>query len=100
MKRLLWFLIVGSKGGLNRARIIMLLHDRPYNANQITEELGLDYKTVRHHLKVLEDNNIIAPVGKKKYGALYFLSTLMEDNYDMFCEIWDQIKDNTGDDNG
>jgi hypothetical protein len=29
---------------MNRARIIRALKDRPYNANQLTEVLGLDYK--------------------------------------------------------
>ena len=59
MKTILWWLIAGSKGGINRARIIKELHDRPYNANQLTEKLDLDYKTVRHHLKVLLENRII-----------------------------------------
>jgi DNA-binding transcriptional ArsR family regulator len=59
MKRVIWWLIVGTKSGLNRARIIRALEERPYNANQLAEALGLDYKTVRHHLKVLMDNKII-----------------------------------------
>lgn len=91
MKRLLWWLIAGTKGGLNRARIIMILHDRPYNANQLTEQLGLDYKTVQHHLKVLKKNDIITTAGDKKYGAMYFLSDLMETHYEIFREIWEQI---------
>ena len=97
MKKLLWWLIAGSRGGINRARIIRLLHDRPYNAHQLAEKLNLDYKTVRHHLKILEDNNMITPAGRKKYGAVYFLSALLEENYSDFEEIWEQIKD---EDNG
>ncbi len=46
MKQILWWLIAGSKGGINRARIIMALKKRPYNANQLTQLFGLDYKTV------------------------------------------------------
>lgn len=93
MKRLLWWLIAGTKGGIKRADIIHLLKDRPYNANQLTEKLGVDYKTVRHHLKVLEDNNIITTSGSggKKYGAVYFLSDIMEENYKDFEEIWNKI---------
>ena len=91
MKRLLWWLIAGTKGGLNRAKIIMILHDRPYNAHQLTEELGLDYKTVRHHLKVLQKNDIVTITGAKSYGAMYFLSDLMEQHYGLFQEIWEQI---------
>ena len=92
MKRLLWYLIAGTKGGVNRARIIKCLQERPYNANQIAEKLNLDYKTVRHHIKVLEDNNIIVSSGDK-YGTLYFLSSDMENNLDVFEEIWNSIKD-------
>lgn len=51
MKRILWWLIAGTKGGVNRARIINILNERPYNANQLSEVVDLDYKTVRHHLK-------------------------------------------------
>ena len=47
MKRLLWWLIAGTKGGTNRARIIILLHDRPYNANQIAERLRIPIGTVK-----------------------------------------------------
>ncbi|HPX77955.1 MAG TPA: ArsR family transcriptional regulator, partial [Methanobacterium sp.] len=32
MKKLLWWLIAGSSGGPNRARIILMLNERPYNA--------------------------------------------------------------------
>jgi DNA-binding transcriptional ArsR family regulator len=93
MKRLLWWLLAGSKGGINRAKIIKLLNDRPYNANQLAEQLNLDYKTIRHHLKVLEKNNVITSSGsgEKKYGAMYFLSTSMEMSYNVFEEIWEQI---------
>ena len=62
MRKLLWWLIAGSVGGPNRGRIIMKLHEKPKNAHQISEELNLNYKTVRHHLKILEENKIINPV--------------------------------------
>ncbi len=84
-------MIAGTKGGINRARITNMLHDRPYNANQLAKKLDLDYKTIRHHLKVMEDNNIITSSGGEKYGEVYFLSTMMEKNYDIFEEIWEKI---------
>ena len=90
MKKLLWWLIAGSKGGVNRARIIKVLKDRPYNANQLAEALELDYKTVRHHLEVLEKNSVIISKGDG-YGAIYFLTTDMEENFSVFEEIWSQI---------
>lgn len=90
MKRLLWWLIAGTKGGINRAKIIVALKERPYNANQLAEVYDLDYKTVRHHIDVLLDNKIITTSGEK-YGAMYFLSKSMEENYEVFEEIWNKI---------
>lgn len=90
MKRLLWWLIAGSRGGESRARIISTLVDQPSNANQLAEILKMDYKTIRHHLGVLKDNRIIVQQGDK-YGAVYFLSVEMEENYGLFKEIWDKI---------
>lgn len=92
MKKLLWWLIAGSSGGPNRAKIIMKLNERPYNAHQLAEELDLNYKTVRHHLKVLEENKVVTSSGKQKYGELYFLSDKMIDNFDVFDEIWEKLK--------
>jgi predicted ArsR family transcriptional regulator len=72
----------------------MALHQRPYNANQLSETLNLNYKTVRHHIKVLEENNVITSTGKNKYGEMYFLTDKMEENYDTFQEIWGELKIN------
>jgi DNA-binding transcriptional ArsR family regulator len=90
MKRALWWLIAGTKGGVNRARMINALNDRPYNANQLSAVLELDYKTIRHHLKVLSENNVVTSTGSG-YGAMYFLSPAMEENYTLFEEIWAKI---------
>jgi len=90
MKRVLWWLIAGTKGGVNRARMINALNDRPYNANQLSAVLELDYKTIRHHLKVLSENNVVTSTGSG-YGAMYFLSQTMEENYALFEEIWEKI---------
>jgi len=88
MKNLLWYLVAGTRGGETRGRIIDFLKKSPSNANKIAEILKLDYKTVRHHLEVLEKNNVIIPVNKGNYGAVYFLSELMESNIQLFGEIW------------
>jgi len=73
-----------------RARIIMALRDSPMNANQLADYLGVDYRTVRHHLEILERNKIVASAGEK-YGVTYFLTPLMEENYSIFEEIWEKI---------
>lgn len=90
MRRSLWYLIASSRGGANRARIIKLLNDRPYNVNQLAELLDVDYKTIKHHIEVLEDNKVVQAEGEK-YGRLYFLSSKMEENYETFLAIWEQL---------
>jgi predicted ArsR family transcriptional regulator len=90
LKYLLGWLIAGTRGGPTRARIIQALKDSPQNANQLANKLKMDYKTMRHHLEVLEKNKIITSVGNR-YGATYFLSQAMEDNYAMFEEIMKKI---------
>jgi DNA-binding transcriptional ArsR family regulator len=93
MRRILWYLVAGSRGGTNRARIIEALHDRPYNVNQLSLELDLDYKTIQHHIKVLEDHDILVNSSEeKKYGAMIFLSNRMEENYPIFLEILSKMK--------
>ena len=53
-KRLLWFVFTGTRGGLNRLKIISKLKEKPLNINQLAKEFGLDYKAIQHHIKVLE----------------------------------------------
>lgn len=85
-KRLLWFVFAGSRGGLNRLKIISQLKQNPKNTNQLANDLGLDYKAIQHHIKVLEKNNLITKVGEK-YGVLYFISTFLEVNMETLEEI-------------
>ena len=85
-KRLLWFVFTGSKGGLNRIRLISIIRKTPLNANQLAKELGLDYKAIQHHVNVLEKNNLITHVGEK-YGTVFFISTFLEVNLETFDEI-------------
>ncbi len=83
-------MLAGSSGGQNRGRIIMLLRGRPSNAHQMAKELGLDYKTVRHHLDVLQENQLLVARGEG-YGRMYFLSPTLDVNFPAFEEIWAQI---------
>ena len=91
VKRVLWYLFAGSRGGINRARIIDLLKEHPYNMNQLAEALKLDYKAIQHNISVLERNNIVSKMGEK-YGVLYFISNHLEANIDAFNEIRSKMK--------
>ena len=89
-KRFFWWILIGSAGGHNRARILHELTQTPRNANELATTLNLDYKTTRHHLEFLETNRLITTVGNR-YGLLYFPSDLLEENIHLFNEIWEEI---------
>jgi len=73
-RSLMWYLLYGTRGGPNRLRILEELERRPANAHQLAGSLALDYRTVRHHLRLLERSAAIArPVGDA-YAAPYELS--------------------------
>jgi DNA-binding transcriptional ArsR family regulator len=90
LKYLLGWLIAGTRGGVTRAKIIEALKETPQNANQLANVLEMDYRTIRHHLKILEKNRLITSAGNG-YGTTYFLSTELEENYGLFEEIVNKI---------
>jgi len=90
LKYMLGWLIAGTRGGVMRARIIRALKEKPLNANQLSDVLEKDYRTIRHHLEVLQKNRIIVSAGDR-YGVTYFLSPEMEENYALFEEILKRI---------
>ncbi len=90
LKYVLGWLIAGTRGGVTRAQIIRALREAPQNANQLANLLEMDYRTIRHHLRVLEKNRITTSAGEK-YGLTYFLSSEMEENYELFEEIWERF---------
>lgn len=96
MRQLLWWIIGGSRGGRNRLRIVRTLQERPMNTNQLSETLDLNYKTVQHHLEVLEENNIVTTQGDN-YGKMYFLTDQMTQNLDILEEVAEQADLDTND---
>ncbi len=88
--RILWYVFATTKGGPTRVKIMELLNGRPYNMHQISKNLKLDYKTVQHHIRVLEENRVIT-AEEKKYGTIYFPSGLFEDVKDIFDEIKSKV---------
>ncbi|AFK20226.1 ArsR family transcriptional regulator [Haloferax mediterranei ATCC 33500] len=86
MEKALWYLLTATRGGENRVRIIRTLSERPRNANRLADELDVGYKTIRHHLDVLESHGVIE-AGGDKYGRLYFLTDHFEQYRDTFEEI-------------
>lgn len=87
-KRMMVYVFVASRGGQNRARIVGLLRTEPSNPNRISEKLGLDYKTVQHHVRLLEQNGVIVASSKGAYGAVYFLTPYFEKHFDEIRTMW------------
>lgn len=90
INNVLYWLLANSLGGINRGRILEQLFTKPQNANELSKNLNLEYKTVRYHLKVLEENSLITSVGGG-YGKTYFPSDELEQNKHFFNKIWDEI---------
>ncbi len=91
MEKALWYLLAGTRGGENRARLVRAIDDRPRNANRLSEALGLEYNTVRYHLDKLEDHDVVE-TGGDEYGALYFLTDRFERHREAFERITDRME--------
>ncbi len=86
IRRLFCWVLIGSKGGPTRLQILELLREGPANANQIAMRLNLNYKTVQHHLRILEENHMIVAEGER-YNVTYRLSPELLDNIDILDSI-------------
>jgi predicted transcriptional regulator len=87
VKYVLWWLLVNTQGGENRAKILKKILQNPCNANELSNSLELNYKTIRYHLDLLEKNAIIVSIGEK-YGKTYFPSDDLKELESYFNEIW------------
>jgi DNA-binding transcriptional ArsR family regulator len=90
MEGVLWYVLTGTRGGKNRIRILKTIDERPRNANQLAEDLDLDYKTVRHHLDVLAENDVVEDSGDD-YGAVYSPTDRVRNHWDVVERIFDQV---------
>jgi len=85
-RRLFWWLLVGSKGGRTRLQILGALRLSSANANQLAMMLGLNYKTIQHHLRVLVENRMVSVTGEK-YNVTYMLSPELLANIDILESV-------------
>ena len=74
---IMW-LLEGSRGGRMRAKILLLLKEKPMNPNQLAKAIGANYRTITHHLKVLEEHGLVRRLRGKSYGAPYVLTEFAE----------------------
>lgn len=90
MEAVLWYVLAGTRGGPNRVRILRALDERPRNPNQLAEDLSLNYDTVRHHLDVLVDNDVVQKSGDG-YGAVYLPSDRARHHWETIEQIMEQV---------
>lgn len=90
MEAVLWYVLTGTRGGENRVRMLQALDARPRNANQLADDLDLDYKTVRHHLDVLVENNIVKSSGDD-YGAIYMPTDQARHHWETIEDIFEEV---------
>ena len=86
--RIRW-LLVESRGGPIRSKILLLLRNRPTNINRIAREINMDYKTIKHHLDLLEKNGLVKRLGLR-YGDVYFID---DNTYKHWDELYALIKE-------
>ncbi len=76
LKKSLFWLLIASRGGDTRIKILGLLLNNPTNRNELSKSLSLNYRTVTHHLSVLSENNLIRE--DQRYGGLVYVNSMLE----------------------
>lgn len=79
-------LILQRKGGKTSVRIIDKLLIKPYNINQLSKVLGLDYKTIKHHITLIHEAEFIIQE-ENSYGSLYYPSKKLLKNLNEYEKI-------------
>jgi len=72
-RKVLEFVIGGTRGGPMRMRILEEITARPRNTNEISKKLQVDYKTAEYHLRVLRENGLVTESGSK-YDSKFSVS--------------------------
>ena len=90
-KQIMYWLLINSVGGMNRVKILAGLFEKPQNANELSKNLDIEYKTIRHHLHLLLENNFIEMAGRG-YGKTYFISNKLMQHKEFFDEICNNVE--------
>lgn len=91
MEGVIWYVLTGTRGGENRTRILRAVEERPRNANKLADALDLDYTTIRHHLDVLLENDIVEKRGGD-YGAVYLPTTRARQHWEIVEQITEKVE--------
>jgi len=85
-RRLLWFLLGASRGGMNRAKIVSTIRERPCNLNQLAKIVGIDYRSVQHHMGILLKNHLVVGSGER-YGMVYSIHPWLDHHFATFEDV-------------
>ena len=86
LRKILIWLLGGSRGGLMRLKILLLLKRKPMNPHQLAKALNVNYRTVIYHLELLERYELVSRLDVG-YGAPYFISDKLEKRWDLIREV-------------
>lgn len=64
-------ILIGRKGGKTTIQILDKLLIKPYNVNQLSNLLGLDYKTVVHHINIAYEHRYLDKEETKNSNIYY-----------------------------
>lgn len=93
-KEMFWQLFGSSRGAETRIKIMCVLRDIPRNTNQLSLDVKVDYKCIQHHLRKLEQDNVVTKM-ESGYSTMYYVSSLFESNQELFDEIVTKLYDKT-----
>jgi len=87
-KQLLVYLFAGTRGAEMRVKIVLALNEKPSNINELAKLLGVHYKAMQYQIDVLYKNKLIQTPQRESYGAVYFLTPVMERHLEYVKGIW------------
>ncbi len=88
--KLLSTIFTGMQGRYSRLKIILTLAETPLNTQQLSKDLGYDYKSVQRNVRILEENHLIDSSGAG-YGRMFFLSELLMANLPTLLEVIEKV---------
>lgn len=90
MEKFLSAVFNGMQGRYTRLKIILAIAQTPMNISQLSKEIGYDYKSVQHNIRILEKNNLIESVGDG-YGDQFFVSEFLNVNLPTLLEVIEKV---------
>ena len=83
-------MILGTNSSRTRILIIDEILKKPYNANQLSKKLKLDYKTIRYHMEIICKHQYAIEEKFEKYTYYHPSDKLIKhiDEYIQIKEYW------------